>query len=133
MKFFSCLLFQRTCDFNVLLHSGRLFQQYLFGMFLEVDSERLPRLSQNQSKLRPSNYTHLCDLLANAANHENEITQWTGSNESKNALNVRRLVVIPPNHIGSDRYMQQKMHEIIAISNSFGHPDIFLTITCYPN
>ena len=29
--------------------------------------------------------------------------------------------------------MLRKMHGIIAISNSFGHPDIFLTMTCNPN
>ena len=28
--------------------------------------------------------------------------------------------------------MRQKMHDIIAISNSLGHPDIFLTMTCNP-
>ena len=29
--------------------------------------------------------------------------------------------------------MRQKMHDIIAISNSPGHPDIFVTMTFHPN
>ncbi len=28
------------------------------------------------------------------------------------------------------RYLRQKMHDIIAISNSISHPDVFLTMTC---
>ena len=59
-KFCSRLLFERTCDFNVLLHTRRLFQQCLCEMFAKVDSERLSWLRQNQSNLRASDYTHLC-------------------------------------------------------------------------
>ena len=40
-KFYSRLLFEQACDFNVLLHSGRLFQQYLCEMFVNAISERL--------------------------------------------------------------------------------------------
>ena len=61
MKFYSRLLFQRTCDFNDLIYSGRLFQQYSCEIFLKVDSERLSWLMYNQSKLRASDHTHLYD------------------------------------------------------------------------
>ena len=132
MKLYSCLLFQRTCDFNVLLHSGRLFQQYLCEMFGKVDSERLSWVRCNQSKLRASDYVHFRDLLVDAANHNNKINKWTGNNESNNELNVGRLVLLPSTHIGSDRYMRQKMDDIITISNTFGHSDIFITMTCNP-
>ena len=95
MKFYSRLLFQGTCDFNVLLHSRRLFLQYLSEMFVKVDSERLSWARYNQSKLRASDCTHLCDLPADAANHNNEINQWTGNNQSNNELNFGRLVALP--------------------------------------
>ena len=98
MKFYSLLLFQRTCDFNVLFHPLRLFQNYLCYIFVKVDSERLSWLSYNQSKLRASYYTHLYDLLTEAANHSNEINQWTGNMESNTALNVGRSVVLSSNH-----------------------------------
>ena len=48
-------------------------------------------------------------------------------------MNGRRLVVFPSTHIGSYRHMWQKMHDIIVISNTLGHPNIFITITCNPN
>ena len=54
------------------------------------------------------------------------------NNERDNLLNLGRLVVLPSTHIGSDRYKRQKMHDVIAISNSVGHPDIFITMTCNP-
>ena len=34
--------------------------------------------------------------------------------------------------MGIDRYMQHKIFDSIAISNSAAHPDILITITCNP-
>ena len=42
-------------------------------------------------------------------------------------------MILPSTHVGGERYMRQKMHDIIATSNKLGHPDIFLTMTCNPN
>ena len=53
-----------------------------------------------------------------------------GNKEGNNALNVESLVILPSIHTGSDRYVRQKMHDVIAISNFLGHPDIFLAVTC---
>ncbi len=41
-------------------------------------------------------------------------------------------MVLPTTHVGSERYMRQKMLNIIEISNSIGHPDVFLTMTFNP-
>ncbi len=41
-------------------------------------------------------------------------------------------MVLQSTRIGSERYMRQKMQDIISTSNVFGHPDIFLTLTCNP-
>ena len=95
-----------------------------------MESERLSWLRYNQSKLKANGYTHLCELLTDAATNKNEANQWTGNSERDNFLKVGRLVVFSSTHIGSDRYLRQKMLDIIAISNSVGHPDIFITMTC---
>ncbi len=42
------------------------------------------------------------------------------------------LVVLPSSFIGADRWMRQKMQDIIATSNNLGFPDIFLIMTCNP-
>ena len=41
MNFCPRLLLRQTCDFNVLFHSGRLFQQYSCEIFVKVDWKRL--------------------------------------------------------------------------------------------
>ncbi len=50
--------------------------------------------------------------------------------ETGEVSNIGKLVVPPSTHVGSERYMRQKMHDITAISNSIEHPDVFLTMTC---
>ncbi len=41
-------------------------------------------------------------------------------------------MVLPSTHAGRERYMRRKMHDIITISNSIEHPDVFLTMTWNP-
>ncbi len=55
-----------------------------------------------------------------------------GPNESEE-VRSGRFVVPPSTYIGGERYMPQKMHDIIANSNKMGTPDIFLTMICNPN
>ncbi len=44
LKLHSRFLFGKRCDFNILLYSGRLFQQYLCEKFVKVESgARIPR------------------------------------------------------------------------------------------
>ena len=93
-------------------------------MLVKGDGERISWLRQNQSKLRARYYTQLSGLLPDALNHKNETNQSIGNKESNNKLNVGSLIDLPSNHFGGDRYVRQKMHDIIAISNSIGHPDI---------
>ena len=105
LKFYARLLFQRECDFNILLHCGRLFQQFLCEMFVKVEFERLSFLRQNQTKLRSCDYTHLCELLADAASIRNEAQAWTSKTDAAVPGDIGKLVVLPSTHIGSDRYM----------------------------
>ena len=89
-KSYSRLVFERKSEFYVLLHSGRIFQQYLCEMLIKVVSERLSWLRHNQSKLRASDYIHLCKFLADAATNKNELNEWTGNTEQNNGVNVGR-------------------------------------------
>ncbi len=101
-------------------------------MFVKVECEWLSFLRQNQAKIRSCDYTHLCELPADASNALNEAQVWTRSEGTGKIGDVGKLVVLPSTHIGSGRYMRQKMHDIIAISNSIGQPDVLLTMTCNP-
>ncbi|CDF39089.1 ATP dependant DNA helicase [Chondrus crispus] len=82
--------------------------------------QKLSYLRHNQTKLRAADYTSLRDSLGDSGRAEDEA----------DAVRAGRLFILPSTYIGGDRYMRQQMHDIIAISNQIGHPDIFLTMTC---
>ena len=82
--------------------------------------------------MRASDYTHFCELLADAATNKSEVNEWTGNKNRDHDLHVGRLVVLTSTYIGSNRYMHQKMNVIIAILNAIGHSDIFITMICNP-
>ena len=96
---------------------------------MKVECEQLCFLRQNQTKLRSCDYTLLCELLADESHAINEAQAGSGKKGTEKLPDVGKLVVLPSTHIGSDRYMRQKMH-VIAISNCIRNPDVFLTVTC---
>jgi len=122
LMFYAYQLFPRTNEYSLLLRAERLFQQYVVDQFCKVESERLSFIRHNQSKLRAEDYTTLRDLLGDSGMLEDE----------HDMVRSGRLFVLPSTHVGGDRYMRQNLQDIIAMSNTFGHPDIFLTMTCNP-
>ncbi len=70
--------------------------------------------------------------MGDASQELNEAQAWTEGKEAREVGDLGKIVVLPSTHVGSKRYMGQKMHDIIAISNNIGHPDVFLTMTCNP-
>ncbi len=123
MMFYRWHMFQRRSEFSTILHAGRHFQHYLVDQFCKIESERLSYLELNQHKLRVENYTTLREQLGDPG----------GPSDESEAVRAGRLVILPSTYVGGERYMRQKMHDIIATSNKLGHPDIFLTMTCNPN
>ena len=101
-------------------------------MFLKEKCERLLFLRQNQAKLRSCDYTHLCELLADGSHAISEAHAWTRKKGTGKLRDVGKLVFLPSTHIESYRYIRQKMHDIIAISNRVDIPDVALTTTCNP-
>ena len=120
--FYAWKLFQRPSEFNILLHSARLFQQYLVDQYAKSEAEKLSYLRENQQRLRASDYSSLREALGDSGRMQDEA----------DVVRAGRLFILPSTHVGGDRYMRQQLHDIIAISNKVGHPDVFLTMTCNP-
>ncbi len=116
--FYSWRMFQRRDEFSTVLSGGPLLQHYLVDQFCKMEAERLSFLLHNQQSL-----TALRELLGVSG----------GPNDESKAVRSECLVVLSSTYIRGERYMLQKMHDIIATSNKMGHPDIFLTMTCNPN
>ncbi len=121
--FYSWRMFQRRDESSTVLSGGRCFKHYLVDRFCTMEAERLSYLPHNQQSLRAENYTALRELLGDSG----------GPNDESEAVRSGRLVVLPSTHIGRERYMRQKMYDIIVTSNKMRHQDIFLTMTCNAN
>ncbi len=104
----------------MVLHGCRLFQHYLVDEFCKMEEERMSYLLHKQQSVRAENYTALRELLGDSG----------GPHDEFEAVRSGRFAVLPSSYIGGERYMRQKMHDIIATSNKMGHPDIFLAMTC---
>ena len=63
-------------------------------MFVKINSERLKWLRHNQFKWRLSDSTHVCDLIADDANHKDEINEWTCQSTSNLGMCVTEAEVM---------------------------------------
>ncbi len=78
---------------------------------MKVEFERMSFFRENQTKLRSCDYSHLCELLADASMAINEAQAWTEKKGGGQLGNIGKLVVLLSTHIGSESYMRQKMHD----------------------
>ena len=108
----------REIEFNRILYSGKLFQQYLVDAFVKVEESRLNFQRNNQKTLRADSYRGLIDYLESAAEQQH--------------LPPGRVVILASSFPGSPRAMAQSYQDAMAICRKYGKPDIFLTFTCNP-
>ncbi|XP_058775057.1 uncharacterized protein LOC131649304 [Vicia villosa] len=109
---------ERPMEATTLLHSRRLFQQFLVDGFAMMESERLNWLRTNQSKLRVGKY--------------NQLQAEVNGNQTNTPSKRGKRVVLPSTFVGSKRYMDQLYFDGMAISSKLGFPDLFVTFTCNP-
>jgi hypothetical protein len=118
-EYYAYRIMFRANDFNSLLRSQRLMQQYIVDMFAKVENERLRFLRAHQKELRAEEY----GLLRDAVTNDNNVTADT----------VGRLVVLPASFTGSPRYMHEYAQDAMTYVRKRGTPDLFITFTCNPN
>lgn len=85
-----------------------------------IEAERLEFLQNNQTILCAKDYTSVFKQLEDPGSTEN----------NDDVVRAGRMSVLPSTYVGGDRYMRQKLHSIISISNKLEYSDSFLTITC---
>ena len=90
---------------QTILHSRRLFQQFIVDGYTVVESERLSFIRRNQSKLRVNKY---CDM------HE------TSNHGAIQGSNRGKWVILPSTFVGSRRYMDQLYFDGMAICSYVG-------------
>ncbi|KAL5124303.1 Replication protein A DNA-binding subunit B [Glycine soja] len=117
-EWFAYRLQSRSNEAQTLLHSRKLFQQFIVEGYTMVESERLSYIRNNQKKLRVDKYSSLQTSLD------------TGTAKG---LTKGKIVILPSMFVGSPRYMDQLCFDGMAICSHVGFPDLFITLTCNPN
>lgn len=116
-EFFAYKIMERRDQFNVLLHSGKLFQQFLVDAFTMIEGERIGYLKLNQKALRADKYSNVSTFAS------------TGNKDSSMC---GQRYVLPSTFVGGPRYMHEKYMDAMAVCSHFGYPDLFITFTCNP-
>ena len=117
-QWFAYRLHSRSNEAQTLLHSRKLFQQFIVEGYTMVESERLSYIRNNQKKLRVDKYCSLQNSLD------------TGTTKG---LTKGKRVILPSMFIRSPHYMDQLYFDGMAICSHVGFPNLFITLTCNPN
>ena len=102
-----------TNNFNNILWSTRLFQEYVCTMFYKIERQRLKYFRDHQKEVHAEKYHGIMDAIHN--NDENLV--------SKNR------VILPPSHYLSPRWYAKRLQDTIAICREYGRPHLFVTMT----
>ena len=108
----------RPAQKSLLLHAGRLLQQFLVDMYVKIETARLDYFRHNQKVIRAELYRGIIDSI--------EIGETRGAE-------VGKRIILPATFTGGPRDMRKRYMDAMALVQRFGKPDLFLTMTCNPN
>lgn len=117
-EFLSYRIQDRPDVYGNIVHSRRLFQQFVVDCYTMLETQRLSYVRNNQQTIR-------CSIL-------NGLHEAMTSGET-NSKDIGRRIVLPPSFTGGKRYMFNNCQDAMAICKSFGYPDLFITVTCNSN
>ena len=103
---------------NPILRGKSLGQQYIVDQFAKCELSRLRYVEIHQKELRAEVYSGAKDALHAA----------DGNSLGK----IGKKVILPSSFTGGDRFMHQQFLDSIALYQRFGHPHLFITVTCNP-
>ncbi|XP_073020880.1 uncharacterized protein [Primulina eburnea] len=103
---------------SLILRGGRLLQQYVVDNYVKIETQRLRWIRSNQRDIRSELYQGLQDCLHGGENH---------------AGNIGTRIVLPSSFGGSPRDMYQRYQDAMTLVQTYGKPDLMLTMTCNPN
>ncbi|XP_022883840.1 uncharacterized protein LOC111400679 [Olea europaea var. sylvestris] len=102
----------------VLLHTGRLFQQYVVDMYVKIETTRLDYFRNNQKKFRAELYQGIVDSV--------ESGETMG-------YKIGRKFVLPQSFKCGPRDLLRRYMDTMAIVQRYGKLDVFFIVTCNPN
>ncbi|XP_022841842.1 uncharacterized protein LOC111365519 [Olea europaea var. sylvestris] len=113
-EYYSYKLQIRPSDKSVLLHSDRLFQQYVVNMYVKIETSRLDYFRSNQKQIRAELYQSIVDSIHNG---------------EKRGYKIGKKFVLPHSFTCGPRDMLRMCLDAMALVQRYGKPDLFITIT----
>ena len=87
---------------------------------VKIEKDRIEFCKLNQKQYRVVTYNGVYDHLQK---------RIAGSPNTR----LGKVTILPADFRNSPRYILQRYHDSIAISQKYGKPDLFITMTCNPN
>jgi hypothetical protein len=115
LDFYSYRLQVRKEDYNHIMKSRRLMQQYAVDQWAKIESSRMDWARSNQKTIRAEKYQGLYDAVVNG-----------------DLVNVGRKIILPPTVYGTPRFYSEAFMDAMTIVRKFGKPDFFITFTTNP-
>ncbi|KAL5148386.1 Replication protein A DNA-binding subunit A [Glycine soja] len=106
-----------TNEAQTILHSRRVFQQWIVDGYCTIESQKLKYVRQHQQQLRVDKYINL--------NTSNDHPETLGRDKGKR-------IILPSSFVGGQRYMEQLYFDGMTICGHLGFLDLFLTLTSNP-
>ncbi|KAL0553767.1 hypothetical protein IC582_007671 [Cucumis melo] len=113
-----CFKFQIKSTPQMILLTGRLFQQYAVDMYIKLETTRLDFFRAQQSRIRSELYQGLVDVVNARETRDDKIG---------------KRIVLPGTFVGGPRDMRRRYLDAMALVQRFGKPNLFITITCNSN
>ncbi|XP_071688069.1 uncharacterized protein [Rutidosis leptorrhynchoides] len=114
-RYYSYQLHSRMGLYDLLLRTGRLFQQYVVTAYCSIELSRIDYIRNKQQDIRN-------DYLAGI---------YDGINRGdKNGLDIGSRLILPASFTGGPRYMYSHYLNALAICQAHGNPKFFIMFTC---
>ncbi|KAJ8937734.1 hypothetical protein NQ318_009144 [Aromia moschata] len=104
-------------------YARKLTQQYIVNAYVDIESNRLGYIRENQDRIRADQYVGLADYL-----HRRNL-----NNDGEERLALGRMIILPSSYIGSPRSQHQNFQDAMAVACKYGNPSLFVTMTTNPN
>ena len=116
--FYTYQLHPRPDTYDLLFRTGRLFQQYVVGVYCCIEQSRMDFYRKHQNDIRGDYLSGLYDAVSRG--------DCDGSDAGSR-------IILPSSFTGGPRYMYSHYLDALAICRKLGNPQFFVTFTCNVN
>ncbi|GJZ46869.1 DNA helicase [Tanacetum coccineum] len=113
--YYSYQIHDRLNHYNLLLHGGKLFQQYVVTAYCAIEQSRLDYIRQKQDDIRSEYLSSIYDAILRG---------------DRDGSDLGLRTVLTASFTGSPRYMYAHYLDALAICRVHGSPSFFITFTC---